>query len=363
MEWHRRAHRALGLLLASLVILGISCSPIRPVPLVTSTAPATPTTPVVQTTPTNDATSGLTVDAAATLLSIEQVDDYPFYVMHYVGGYDYSSVSFQIPAGTGFGCSLFAALGGEGDKLYGRNFDWEFSPALMLFTDPPDGYASLGMVNLFFLRVDWKAAAVLDKVPLEARAGLLAAPPMTMDGMNEYGLVIGMALVTDGSIDDTTYDMTKPTIGPLGVIRQMLDHARNVDEAVKIFMHYNIDFNGALPIHYLLADPSGKAVLLEYHADKLYRLPNLYPWHLATNHLRCIATGDGNCWRYTTLQNRLVGRKGALDPAAAMQLLSDVQQPSTQWSVVYNMDTGDVNVVVGADYATVHTFHLDLVTQ
>ncbi len=143
----------------------------------------------------------------------------------------------------------------------------------------------------------------------------------------------------------------------------MLDHARIVDEAVEIFKRYNIDFSGAVPIHYLLADPSGKAVLLEFHDRKLIQLPNLYPWHMATNHLRCIAIGDGGCWRYTILSNRLVGRKGQLGPAAAMQLLADVKQDSTQRSAVYDMNTGDVQIVMDTQYDSVHTFHLDLVKQ
>jgi choloylglycine hydrolase len=179
--------------------------------------------------------------------------------------------------------------------------------------------------------------------------------------MNEYGLVIGMALVTDGKVDDPTFDTSRPTLGPLTVLRHMLDHARNVDEAVKIFTQYNVDFSGAVPIHYLLADPSGKAALLEFQDDKLFRLNNLYPWHLATNHLRCIASGDGGCWRYKVLTNRLVGRKGVLDPAEAMQLLSDVKVAGTQWSAVYNMNTGDVNLVMGTEYESVYTFHIDLV--
>jgi hypothetical protein len=33
----------------------------------------------------------------------------------------------------------FAAIGDEEQNLYGRNFDWQFSPAVLLFTDPPDG--------------------------------------------------------------------------------------------------------------------------------------------------------------------------------------------------------------------------------
>lgn len=52
--------------------------------------------------------------------------------------------------------------------------------------------------------------------------------------MNEYGLTIGMAAVPDEFVDDTSYNSSKPTIGSIGIIRQSLDHARDVDETLKI---------------------------------------------------------------------------------------------------------------------------------
>ncbi len=348
-----------GLVLAMLVILVASCSPVQSLPP-TSPPPSATATATVQATLTI-VTGGLPLDTAQTLLSIEQVDKYPLYVMHYAVDYEHLPTISPTPAAIDYGCSLFAAFGNEDNPLYGRNFDWQYSPALFLYTNPPHGYASVSMVNLLWLQMDWKLAAALARAPLAERTKVMSAPAMPLDGMNEYGLVIGVALVTDGKITDASYDPARPTIGPLGIIRQMLDHARNVDEAVVMFKQYNIDFSGAVPIHYLLADPSGKAMLLEFHDQKLFQLPNYYPWHMATNHLRCIAQDFGGCWRYQTLFNRLVGKKGQLDPAGAMQLLSDVKQDSTQWSAVYNMNTGDASVVVGMNYATVHTFHLDLV--
>ena len=50
-------------------------------------------------------------------------------------------------------CSLFAALGDPENRLFGRNFDWRYSPALLLFTDRPagGGYASVSMVDIAYL--------------------------------------------------------------------------------------------------------------------------------------------------------------------------------------------------------------------
>ena len=46
-----------------------------------------------------------------------------------------------------------------------------------------------------------------------------------------------------------------------------------------------------------------------------------------------------------------------------MALLADVSQPITMWSVVYDMDSGQIAVAMGHDYAQVHHFNLTLKKQ
>jgi hypothetical protein len=43
-----------------------------------------------------------------------------------------------------------------------------------------------------------------------------------------------------------------------------------------------------------------------------------------------------------------------------MELLADVAQPGTQWSVVYGLSTGQIDVVMGRQYDAPHTFYLNL---
>lgn len=309
--------------------------------------------------PATEDLGGLSPEAFATLNSLEKVADYPLYVMHYVGGYNVRDSGSALPKGSDFACSLFAGLGEAGDMVYGRNFDWQFSPALLLFTDPPDGFASVSMVDLTFLGIDPDDARSLTDLPLIERNAMLSAPSMPFDGMNEYGLTIAMAAVPDEYSSDASNEPSKPTIGSIGIIREILDHARSVDEAVALFRQYNINFSGGPPIHYLVADPSGTAVLVEFYKGEMVLLPNEAPWHLATNHLRCIAEGDGGCQRYRTISERLSVSKGQLDAQAAMQLLAEVAQSMTQWSVVYNMTSGDLNVVIGQAYDNAYPYHLD----
>jgi hypothetical protein len=226
-----------------------------------------------------------------------------------------------------------------------------------VFTDPPDGYASVSMVDMAYLELGDQAVLNLTELPLEDREGLLDAPLIPIDGMNEHGLAIGMAAVPPG---DMRADPVKETFGSLGIIREMLDHARDVDEAIAILESHNIDFEGGPPVHYLIADVNRKSVLVEFYHGKMNIIENEQPWHLATNFLLSSVDDpqDGNCWRYDTINARLNEAQGMLDTESAMELLKEVSQDITQWSVVYQMAQGEISVTMGRDYAHIRDFKI-----
>ena len=328
---------------------------------------------IVQTAPATHQgyVEGLSEDEIATLNSLEQVDDYPLYTMRYHGEYDQQPVSkidnralwehLQLTATTiqqlAWACSLFAALGEDEDMQFGRNFDWDYSPALLLFIQPQDGYASVSMVDIAYLGFGDARAHGLTELPLKERSALLDAPYLPFDGMNEHGLAVGMAAVPSGEMKSKP---SKETIGSLMVIRNMLDYARNVDEAIAILGSYNIDFEGGPAIHYLIADPSGRAALVEFYQGEMIVIPNKEPWHQATNFLRAGAgeSPEGRCWRYDRISERLSASRGKLTAQEAMELLADVSQEETQWSIVYGISESGVNVVMGRNYRQVPTYQL-----
>ncbi len=350
-----------GVTLAALSLIACvimaACSPTA-----TGSIAAQPTTtpvPLIQPT----ATAALSEQQIATLNSLEKVDDFPLYTMHYYGATEPSSSKSVVPLEStdaqrpAWACSLFAALGGS-DKVYGRNFDWVDSPALLLFTHPANGYASVSMVDLAYLEFGDKVDR-LTELPLDQRLPLLDAPGLPFDGMNERGLVVGMAAVPDGNMRP---DPGKETIDSLLVIRRMLDQAGTVDEAVAILQQVNIEWGSGPRLHYLIADRSGQSALVEFYRGKLEVIPADRPWHLATNFL-VSSVGDhtaGQCPRYDTIDQQLSTSGGRLDAAKAMQLLSDVSQPNTQWSIVYGLSTGEIVVTLGREYSHAHTFQFDL---
>jgi len=378
--------------IASILLLLVGCRAPAPTPLL-PTISATPTSalatvapaPHLTATPTTAPTDesraeDLSDEEVATLSSLEQVNDYPLYTMHYYGSYNQGAsstegvkglVSANLPDPNltawppAWACSLFAALDDEDNMLYGRNFDWEYSPAILLFTDPPDGYASVSMVDIAYLGFGGTKAGTLTDLPLIERRALLDAPRLPFDGMNEHGLVVGMAAVPPGQMRP---DPDKETIGSLRVIRKMLDQAGNIDEAIAILQSHNIDFQGGPPIHYLIAAPSGRSVLVEFHQGEMVIIPNKTPWHLATNFLRASSqSAEGRCWRYDKISQRLTETGGQMTTQDAMDLLTEVsqgdRQGGTQWSMVYEMSTGDVNVAMGRQYDHLHTFHPSFADQ
>jgi len=365
--------------LASILWLLVRCSApaVAPTPVPATATLTPPPASILTTAPTTEKNraDGLSDEEAATLSSLEQVDDYPLYTMHYYGAYHQRTSSAEgvkglvsanrpnsnrVAVPPPWACSLFAALGDADNMLYGRNFDWEYSPAVLLFTDPPDGYASVSMVDITYLGFGGTKAGTLTDLPLVERRALLDTPSMPFDGMNEHGLVVGMAAVPGSKMP---YDRHKETIDSLMVIRKMLDQARDVDQALAILQSYNIRWGGGPPLHYLIADSSGHSALAEFYEGEMAVIPNETPWHLATNHLRVIAdeTGHSGCQRYDRIYRRLTGTEGQLTTQEAIDLLAKVSQHGgTQWSIVYGMSSDDVNVTMGRQYDNLHAFQLSL---
>jgi hypothetical protein len=320
------------------------------------------------------------ISPVITLNSLQQIDDYPLYTMQYFGSYEQNiaivEAAGELPhagvvgqstasgaAQPAWACSLFAAFADPDSAVYGRNFDWTYSPAVLLFTHPPDGYASVSMVDIAYLGFpDSRSARRIAEMPLAERAPLIYAPLLPFDGMNETGLAIGMAAVSGSEMP---YDPARPTVGSLGIIREVLDHARSVDEAVAIFESFNVDMGGGPPIHYLIVDAAGRSVLIEFYNGEMIVQPNAQPWDVATNFIRAAAgrSPERMCARYRTISAAMADQEGRLTSAEALDLLRRVAQGSTQWSIVYSLATGEIHVAMGRHYDSVYTLYLRLAEE
>ena len=207
-----------------------------------------------------------------------KVDDYPLYVVHYNDGYGFSEylATGETTLTGGFyrpGCIVFTASGG-GMTLMGRNFDFPSNPALLLYTNPPDGYASVSMVDLGYFGYS------LDSLPQEDDLGsLLTAPYLPFDGMNEKGLVVSMAAIPEAQAPESD---GKTTIGEIQAIRLLLDYAEDVDEALTLLTEYNVEMTTP-PIHYMITDRSGASVVVEYLRGEMHVIMEETPYQVMTN--------------------------------------------------------------------------------
>ncbi len=294
------------------------------------------------------------------LATFRRVDDFPLYIMRYYGGYQFlqttgldavpglSSLPSEHPQP--FACSAFYGHSPQGDALLGRNFDWEHRSTLLLFTDPPDGYASVSLVDLGYLGFE-------EGVSWQALKNLEEAPFWPFDGMNERGVAVGLLAVppTPG-----LHDPARPSLDSLAVIRLILDYAGDLDEALALIQSVNIRFGSGPWLHYLIGDQNGSAVV-EILSDRVSVIRSQQPWQAATNFLLSDLSesqADASCWRYQKASDLLESTRGIIEAPQAMSLLGDVSQESTVWSVVYNLTSGDILIALGRDYDRLHAFNL-----
>jgi hypothetical protein len=198
-------------------------------------------------------------------------------------------------------CSIVAVMPeqtAEGRLIIGRNYDMFYDVskegATTYRTYPQGGYASLGNCDIWVGRED---------------------------GLNESGLFIGMTGIHLPGL--------KPGLAFWFIVRRALDHCATVDEAVELIQNTP----HAQSAGYLLADDSGKAVVVEATVDGVELRGPEDGLLILTNHAVCPALAgkdrDSTCLpdshsRYNRLRELLEGSK-AMDVKAVKQALSDHQ--------------------------------------
>ena len=290
---------------------------------------------------------------------------------------DFSSMTSSLPA-LRPACSAFQAVTPEGDVIYGRNFDYDFADgaSLMVRTRPRGGYRSMSLVSMS--HIGMTGAQLADgETDLSM---LVAAPYAMMDGVNEKGFCISVLALTGGDCA-RQYNKEKHSIMTTVLMRLLLDRAATVEEALALCRQYNFFADGEqrrVPwrdktnYHFLLSDASGRTVVLEYVRED--GLKGKGPWVMNVIDARFVtnfylAEGWRNVIRpddrYPILKQRLSEKQGALTEAEAMALLREVCQkpsspddPSTQWSVVYNLTRRTATVCPAGDYSRSFTFSL-----
>ena len=160
------------------------------------------------------------------------------------------------------GCSSFTAKTTEGDVLFGRNYDFSKTNTCIVKTEASKGrHATISTVDLQFLGmdVDRNVEGLMNKITC------LAAPYAPLDGVNDAGVACGIYMSYQGETTiPTDINTEKPDLTSTTLLRLILDYADNVEEAVEIAKSYDLHDSAGTSYHYMVADASGKSVILEW---------------------------------------------------------------------------------------------------
>lgn len=323
---------------------------------------------------------------------VKKIDEYGFYLMEYVRDYDldhlletgvsseqelvdyiigriFKGIPIKIDVSE-YGCTTFNSVTPDEDYLFARNFDWEYSPPLMLWTRPENGYNSISMVNLGFL------AYTKDYLPDSYfnRFLTLAAPYVPLDGMNEAGLAIGVLYL---DAEPTAQNSEKTDLTTTAMIRLVLDRAATVEEAITLFNSYDMYDSVGGCYHYQIADATGASAIIEYIDNVMTVIypennaSNAVDFQMATNFFITpdVSDIDFGADRYAIVSNALTLTGGLTTKSEAMDILNAAKldnyvEPDgfiddTQWSVIYDLTNKTLDICIGMDYDTVYSFAVD----
>lgn len=320
-----------------------------------------------------------------TMNYMKKINQYPFYEMTYYADYgreeleeqgvnsDEALVSFvtkrllkglPLEVNVDGACSAFYVQSPEQEYLLGRNFDYHPSTAMLVKTEPKNGYRSISMVNLAHIGYgnDKQPDSFINKI------FTLAAPYIPLDGMNEKGFAIAVLVVEEQKVHQNT---GKTPITTTAAIRLLLDNAATVEEAIQILENYDMNSSGDTGYHFFLADVQGNSAVIEYIENEMKVLHNTeeHPFLAATNFsLTTKKQNGGGKDRYEIIQNGLNQSSGVMTKTEVMGLLEEAKfdamkevtggdetsiyfDSATQWSAVYNLTDKVVNICIGTDYA------------
>jgi len=252
-------------------------------------------------------------------------------------------------------CSVFAGEDDHG-SIVGRNWDNQnVGSVIVSLYKPPAGYASIS----FSRAIDLGYPLNLDLEQIAGNAlgaNLQLAPFYAMDGVNERGLAVAVAGVSQvkhaPSLDGDRIFVTN-------LVRKLLDQARDVPSAVVLVrdhVPFDLDRN-TLNTHFLVADADGRSVVLEYMQGEWHPTYSDGPWQAMTNkvvHEVPDTVLRDKCWRYERLAASLDATSTELGWRTGMEILNAVKQEGTTWSAVYCPSRLEVYFCVYQDWETVY---------
>ena len=251
-----------------------------------------------------------------------------------------------------YGCAAFAAKTPEGDNLFGRNFDYLETDAVLVHSHPKGAYESIGVADLAVLGVG-KAFSIDPDSPL-GRLFMVITPYLVVDGMNEKGVGTG---ILELDIDETHQDNGKPDLLVYCAVRGILDNCASVDEALAFLDSYDIQTDLNVTYHLFITDSTGRYVVVEWLDNEMVVTERACATNSVVAPGKYFDAGDPD--DRLPAMDECLGTDRVVTEADAMAILEKVRNKKmTEWSCVYNLNKFTVNICLDTDYSKVYTFNL-----
>lgn len=255
-----------------------------------------------------------------------------------------------------FGCTAYTVKNTDGGALMGRNYDWdgENGIAMIIHTDPENGYASYSTCWLDFLGFgdDWKPEGMANQYMS------LAAIYVPLDGINEKGLAIADLMVGDD--EQTNQQTDKIDLTTTTAIRLILDQAATVDEAIALLEQYDMNSDIGRGHHLAISDATGRSVVVEYIDNVMY----VTETKVVTNHYLTEGEkyGIGNDESHARFDKVMAMDEETGSVMDALQVRDVMQNASyekeTQWSIVFDMENKALDFYWQRQFDNPHHFEI-----
>lgn len=247
-----------------------------------------------------------------------------------------------------FACSTFL-LNKNGQLVFGRNYDWVSGNGIMLVN--PAGLQKSSFVpgNVVAGWTSLYGSISFNQFGKEFPHG----------GMNEKGLVVELMW-----LQGTSYPATdqRDAVNELQWIQYQLDNCASIEEVIATDKKIRIDRNNAAPLHYLIADASGKAATIEFldgkmvvHQGSELRYPvltnstyasSLQQLDPATRSKEYSNSFDRFTKACNMLQQYQAGNSAVAPVDYAFTMLNKVSQANyTRWSIVYDITNKKIHFI------------------
>lgn len=163
--------------------------------------------------------------------------------------------AFLLPGPSLDACTTFCLV--DGDRLvFGRNYDWSIGVGLVIVNKK--GLSKSALIAPPEIPANWFSKYGSITFNQYGRE-------LPMGGINEKGLVVEVMWLQEARYPERD---ERPGVRELGWVQYQLDMCKTVDEVIATDTHIRITPDSA-PIHYLVADRTGKVASIEFLEGKM----------------------------------------------------------------------------------------------